>query len=84
MQVLAPDRLYQPAGHVAAVGDVDPPTHAYPALQLLVHRGDVKPDPEPNRPGSQGPLQLDVAIAAVAPYLPAAHWVHAPTLPVEY
>jgi hypothetical protein len=33
---------------------------------------------DPNRPGSQGPLQVAVTIAAVAPYRPALQLVHTP------
>jgi hypothetical protein len=43
----APDRLYRPTPHIAAVALVDPATHAYPALQLPLHVSTDKPAVDP-------------------------------------
>jgi hypothetical protein len=76
----APDKLYRPAAHTAAVPLVDPAMHAYPALQLASQDGVVRPDVDPNRPTAQGPLQLALGMADTAPYRPALQLVHTPAL----
>ncbi len=80
VQLLDPDREYRPDGHIAAVGDVEPAMHAYPALQFPVHRGVVDPLADPYRPGAQGPLQLEEFVPGTDEYKPAAQSVHAPAL----
>ena len=44
---LALARLYVPGGHWKAVAFVLPAGHAYPAVQLPEHTGDVWPGPTP-------------------------------------
>ncbi len=39
----APDKLYFPTLHTAAVVVVDPATHAYPAVQFPLHDAVVRP-----------------------------------------
>ncbi len=53
MQTPAPDRLYFPTPHNAAVALVDPATHAYPALQLPLQEGDARAGVAPNVPAGQ-------------------------------
>ncbi len=55
------------AGHVNAVAVVDPAAHAYPAVQLPVHVDTASPVVDPNRPGSQGPVQAAEGRPVVAP-----------------
>ena len=63
---------------MAALGLVDPATHAYPALQLPVQLDTDKPDCDPYRPASQSPLQLALDMAVDAPYSPALQLLQAP------
>jgi hypothetical protein len=76
VHTLAPVKLYRPAGHTEAVAEVDPATHANPALQLPSQVDVVSPDTDPNRPASQGPLQLAVGMPDVEPYRPGAQSMH--------
>ena len=55
-----PPAAYCPAGQIIAVEDTDPDGHMYPALHGPLHCDDVRPVPEPYRPGSHGPLQLEL------------------------
>jgi hypothetical protein len=48
-----PATLYLPVGHTDAVGDVDPATQKYPALQLPLQPAVVMPDTPPYRPALQ-------------------------------
>ena len=73
----APAKLYWPAGHAAAVELVDPAAHAYPAVQLPLHAGDVSPVVAPKVPAGHGPVQEEVVSAAVLPYRPAGQLAHA-------
>jgi hypothetical protein len=63
----SPTRLYRPVGHVNAVALVDPAAHAYPAVQFAVQVDTVRPAVDPNRPGSQRPVQAAEGRPAVAP-----------------
>jgi hypothetical protein len=76
LHVLAPLKLYVPAGHVADVEFVDPAAHAYPAVHGPVQPDVVRPDVAPYRPGSHGPVQVADDMAGEAPYSPATHGVH--------
>jgi hypothetical protein len=73
-----PDSEYRPGGHMDAVALVDPATHAYPAVQLAVQLDTDRPDTDPYRPVSQGPLQAAVDMAVVAPNSPALQLVQTP------
>jgi hypothetical protein len=73
-----PDSEYRPGGHMDAVALVDPATHAYPAVQLAVQLDTDRPDTDPYRPASHGPLQAAVDMAVVAPNSPALQLVQAP------
>ena len=73
-----PDSEYRPGGHTDAVALVDPATHTYPAVQLAVQLDTDKPDADPYRPASHGPLQAAVDMAVVAPNSPALQLVQTP------
>jgi hypothetical protein len=73
-----PIRLYFPAEHMVAVGEVLPATQAYPAVQFPVHDAFVSPGLSPYLPASHGPLQLAVVRPALDPYNPALQFVHTP------
>ena len=73
-----PDSEYRPGGHMDAVALVDPATHAYPAVQLAIQLDTDRPDTDPYRPASQGPLHAAVDMAVVAPNSPALQLVQAP------
>ena len=81
---LAPLSEYLPAGHANAVAFVDPATQMYPALQLPVHPGDDRPDVDPYNPAAHGAVHDAAPILAVAPYSPAAQFVHTPAPAREY
>jgi hypothetical protein len=85
----APLKLYLPDPHTAAVGVVDPETHAYPAVQFPVHDALVSPDVAPYVPAGHAlhtPAPAReycpaLQMAAVGDTLPAAHaypGVHCP------
>ncbi len=74
----APDKLYFPTLHTAAVEFVDPATHAYPAVQFPLHDAVVRPIVAPYVPAGQGAVQFAEAIAAASPYVPGAHGVQDP------
>ncbi len=46
---------------------MDPAAHAYPAVQFPVQVDTVSPVVDPNRPGSQGPVQAAEGRPVVAP-----------------
>jgi hypothetical protein len=73
-----PDSEYRPGGHTDAVALVDPATQKYPALQFAVQLDTDRPDTDPYRPASQGPLQVALGMAVVAPNSPALQLVQAP------
>ncbi len=73
-----PDSEYRPGGQMDAVALVDPATHAYPAVQLAVQLDTDKPDTDPYRPASHGPVQAAVDMAVVAPNSPALQLVQTP------
>ena len=81
VQTAAPAWEYVPAGQTDAVALVDPAAHAYPAVQFPVHDDAARPDDDPYRPASQGPLQAEEFKAVDAPYLPLLQLVQvlAPT-----
>jgi hypothetical protein len=87
----APDRLYLPAGHVAAVALVDPAMHAYPAVQLSVQEATGMAGVAPYRPAAQemhtpAPDRLYFPgghVAAVALVDPAMHAYPAVQLPLH-
>ena len=70
---LEPATLYFPAGHTAAVGDVDPAGHAYPALHGPLHDDDCSPLVLPYRPPLHGPLHVTLFRPPELPYVPAGH-----------
>ncbi len=49
----APDKLYRPTPHTAAVGVVDRATQKYPAVQFPLHVALVSPATPPNTPAGQ-------------------------------
>jgi hypothetical protein len=49
----APDRLYRPDGHTAAVALTDPATQKYPALQFPLQLAFVRPCTPPYTPAGQ-------------------------------
>ena len=49
-----PGRAYLPAGHRAAVGDMDPEVHAYPPVQLPLQAAVDSADVAPKVPPGQG------------------------------
>jgi hypothetical protein len=69
LQDAAPDRLYVPGRHIAAVAMVDPDAHAYPAAQRPLHAGDVTPAADPYVP--PGHAVHDPAPPSL--YVPASH-----------
>jgi hypothetical protein len=81
---LAPLSEYLPAGHAKAVAFVDPAAQMYPALQLPVHPGNDRPDVDPYNPAAHGAVHDAAPILAVAPYSPAAQFVHTPAPAREY
>jgi len=74
----APAREYWPAGQAVAVALVDPAGQAYPAVQLPVQDGVVRPVVEPKVPAGQGDVHAATPTPAEDPYLPAAQEVHVP------
>ena len=50
---LAPDKLYRPTPHTAAVGVVERATQKYPAVQFPLHVALVSPATPPNTPAGQ-------------------------------
>jgi hypothetical protein len=76
----APPRLNCPAGHRAAVADVDPATHAYPAVQYPVHRAEARPVVAPYVPA--GHLVHAAALAVL--YCPTGHTVGDPVPPEHW
>ncbi len=91
MHTPAPDRLYFPGGHVAAVALVDPTMHAYPAVQLSVQEATGMAGVAPYRPAAQemhtpAPDRLYLPaghVAAVALVDPAIHANPAVQLPLH-
>ena len=81
---LVPAREYLPAGHVEAVGLVDPAAHTYPALQLPEHPGDDRPATDPYRPAAHGAVHDATPMFGVAPYRPALQLLHTPAPAREY
>ncbi len=77
----APPSLYVPATHRAAVGVVDPATHACPAEHGPEHAADGRPGDAPYRPAGHGPLHAAVVRPGDAPYKPAAHMLQAAAPP---
>jgi hypothetical protein len=73
-----PDSEYRPGEQMDAEGLVDPAAHAYPALQLAVQLDTGRPDTDPYRPASQGPLHAALGMAVVAPNSPALQLVQTP------
>jgi hypothetical protein len=67
-----------PAGHSAAVGDVEPVGHEYPAEQAPVQLLYVPPAASPKRPAAHSPLQRGEARAGPDQNVPAGQGVHAP------
>ncbi len=63
----APAREYCPAGQMDAVGDVDPATHAYPAVQLPEQDAVVRPVEAPYVPAGHDAVHATVAKAEDAP-----------------
>ena len=76
--VQAPDPATEnvPAGHTIAVELVEPPGHAYPAVQLPLHVDTVTPVVAPNSPGAHNPLHVAEVRPDVDPNTPAGHGVH--------
>ena len=61
-----------------AVGDVDPARQKWPAAQMLVQAGVVRPTVAPNDPAGHSAVhRLDVS-PDVFPYVPARHGLHTP------
>ncbi len=75
--MLAPNKLYLPAGHMLAgvLDAVDAAGQAYPAAQSPLHVDTDKPCVLPNLPAGQSE-QLPAAV--VDEYRPTGHSVHDP------
>jgi hypothetical protein len=73
-----PATLNDPAGHSCDVGLVLPAGQAYPALQLPVHVGAVRPPTAPKLPAVHRPVHAALVSPVDDPYVPAGHWVHTP------
>jgi hypothetical protein len=84
VQELAAPSEYLPAGHKAAVADVDPAGQAYPAVQGPVQDDAVRPPMFPYLPAVHCPLQDAVVVADDDPYSPAAQSVQVPAPAREY
>ena len=83
LHVAAPGKLYVPAAQITAVLEVDPGGQQYPAEQLPVHNGDVRPVVPPYVPPGHWAVQLAVVRPGEDPYVPDGQGVHvAPALPV--
>ncbi len=96
----APLREYVPVAHTMSVGVVDPPGHAYPAVQLPEHSDDARPDVAPYLPPgqavhedapaneycpvTQAPEHAEVDSPVLEPKVPARQLVHAAAPPSEY
>ncbi len=52
VQAAAPASLYCPGSQMTAVGEVEPATHAYPAVQFPLHPAVGSPDDAPYRPAA--------------------------------
>ena len=74
----APERLYFPAGHMAAVALVDPAMHANPAVQFPLQVDTESPLMAPYDPASHGPLHAALGKPTTAPYRPAMQLVQTP------
>lgn len=68
---------------MAAVALVDPAGHAKPAVQFAVQDDSVKPEVDPYRPGSQGPVHAAEGAASTLPYVPAGHGLQTDAPPRE-
>jgi hypothetical protein len=77
----APDTLYRPATHWAAVALVDPAGHAYPAVHIPLQADEIRPDVAPNVPAGHRPEHAAVISPEALPYRPAPQAVHDAALP---
>jgi hypothetical protein len=66
----APDRLYVPSGHIAAVALMEPTAHAYPAEHAPEHASVIKLASDPYLPPGHG--VQDPVLASR--YAPDTHW----------
>jgi hypothetical protein len=74
----APNTLYVPTGHAAAVEFLDPAGQLYPAEQFPLQAAVVIPVADPYLPARHCPLQVGVESPLVSPYVPTGHGaVHA-------
>ena len=73
-----------PAAHTAAVAELDPATHAYPALHSPLHPGVVSPVVAPYVPAGHGAVHDALVSPELEPYSPAGQSVHTAEPPRLY
>ncbi len=84
VQALAAPRLYDPAGHAAAVAFVLPGGHTYPGLQPPEQDGTDSPVLAPNVPAGHNAVHAEEFRPVWEPYVPAGQGKHDSAPPVLY